>query len=124
MKHRIAVASTDGKVINQHFGHADQFHILDITEEGHTFVETRFSKPVCGNGGHQSQDFDAVVDLLSDCQGVFVSRIGPGASDYMKSKGVLVLEAPYSIDKVVSKIRTGNILEKYAPERRSFDVPI
>lgn len=124
MQHRIAVASTDGKVINQHFGHADRYHILDISEAGHTFVETRESPPVCGPQGHSNQGFDGVIALLADCQGIFVSRIGPGASGYMKSKGVLVFEAPYPIENVISKIIKGNILEKYAPERREPHVTI
>lgn len=34
---KIAVASTDGKVVNQHFGRADTFYILE-TDENNNFT--------------------------------------------------------------------------------------
>lgn len=33
MAYRIAVASTDGIVVNQHFGHAERFHIIELNAE-------------------------------------------------------------------------------------------
>ena len=43
MAYRIAVASTDGIVVNQHFGHAERFHIveLDAETEKYEYTETR-----------------------------------------------------------------------------------
>lgn len=49
MKFRVAVASTDGIVINQHFGHAEKFHIaeLDTDENTWQYLESRTVTRVC-----------------------------------------------------------------------------
>ena len=41
MAYRIAVASTDGIVVNQHFGHAERFHIIELNAETgkYSFIE-------------------------------------------------------------------------------------
>ena len=46
--YKVATASSDGIVINQHFGRADIFYIYEITETGkHRLLETRTVTPVC-----------------------------------------------------------------------------
>jgi len=48
MSIKVAVASNDGKVINQHFGHAQEFLIFDLNDDGtFEFVETRENVPTC-----------------------------------------------------------------------------
>ncbi len=46
---RMAIASSDGKVVNQHFGRANKFFIIDVNKEDMTFkfIETRTAFPVC-----------------------------------------------------------------------------
>lgn len=49
MSYRVAAASTDGKVVNQHFGRAELFHIFEISEdEGYRFLESRKVDACCG----------------------------------------------------------------------------
>ncbi|MBV6342150.1 NifB/NifX family molybdenum-iron cluster-binding protein [Candidatus Magnetobacterium casense] len=38
---RVAFATTDGSVINEHFGRSGMFSIYEIDSEGYGFVETR-----------------------------------------------------------------------------------
>lgn len=106
MAYRVAVASSDGIVVNQHFGHADRFHIVELhPEDGtHQYVETRQVQHVCRGHEHHEADFDRVLEALSDVQAILVARIGQGASDYLERKGMLVYEAPYLIDPVLDKI--------------------
>lgn len=111
MLHRIAMASSDGKVINQHFGHADRFHIVDIDEAGYTFIETRLNHPACDHQGHSLSAFDTTIDLLSDCDGIFVSQIGNAAASYLTCKGVRVFVTPYPIADVLRKLVTDKILD-------------
>jgi predicted Fe-Mo cluster-binding NifX family protein len=51
----VAVASSDGKVINQHFGRCDRFSIFNIeNDKEFKFLEYRETSIlcVCGNSGH------------------------------------------------------------------------
>jgi len=84
---RYAIASTDGISVNAHFGGADRFHIVEITEGKCTYKETRSVTPACNNYGHSEEGFDGVLNALSDCEIITVAKIGPGAAEYVRSKG-------------------------------------
>jgi predicted Fe-Mo cluster-binding NifX family protein len=75
---RVALASRDGVVVHQHFGKATHFQIYDIEDGASRFVEVRENTPTCSANGEEAHI--RVLSLLSDCQAVVVSRIGPGAS--------------------------------------------
>lgn len=112
---RAALASTDGKFINEHFGRATAFHIVDLTDSDYVFVESREISPCCHDHQHDENDFDKAAALLADCDGVFVSKIGPTAAAYLLSKGVRVFEAPGMIEDVMQKVLSSGILSNEAP---------
>lgn len=107
MKYRAAIASSDGIVVNQHFGRAKGFHILEIESDNgsYDFIESRQNAPCCNGGEHECNAFERVYQSsLSDVQAIIVSKIGNGAADYLESKGLVVYEAPYPIVPLVEKI--------------------
>ncbi|MDR0672002.1 MAG: dinitrogenase iron-molybdenum cofactor biosynthesis protein, partial [Oscillospiraceae bacterium] len=75
----VAIATTDGKFVNEHFGRARYFYVVALDKAGHRLVERRDVPPVCDGGMHDDSALDAVVALLADCRAVLVSRIGPPA---------------------------------------------
>lgn len=113
MSYRIAAASTDGIVVNQHFGHADRFHIIDLLPESgeYKYIETREVAPCCHGGDHEESSFDSTIQTLSDVQAVLVSRIGDGAADYLESKGLTVYQAPFPIEPLIEKIISDKLWE-------------
>ena len=111
MKCRIAMASSNGAEVDLHFGHANEFQIYEIDGEVHYFVESRYTRPCCQHQSHSTSRFDKVIELLSDCEAIFVSQIGGGAADYLISKGVRVFEAPYRIDEVIQITLEQGLLE-------------
>lgn len=60
---KIAVASTDGKVVNQHFGRADRFYILEADEDTARFrlAEERGAVPVCHGADHEEEEMEQAV---------------------------------------------------------------
>lgn len=111
MNYRIALASTDGVEVNMHFGHANEFQIYDIAGEKYVFIESRYARPCCQHQSHDTNRFDQVIKLLSDCDTIFVSQIGSGAADYLIQNGVRVFEAPYHISEVVQITIEQKLLE-------------
>ncbi|MCK9150677.1 NifB/NifX family molybdenum-iron cluster-binding protein [Methanobacterium alcaliphilum] len=107
MTFRVAVASTDGKFINQHFGKADKFLVFDIKgPKDFEFVELRENDPSCGiyraaDGKSFTND---TIKLLSDCKVVIVSQIGPGASQKLKNSGTMPLIYPDFIEKALIEL--------------------
>ena len=103
---RIAVASTDGKLVNQHFGKADRFYILEADENTAEFIlaEERNTVPVCSNGDHEEGRMRRAAKGLSDCGYVLVSRIGMRARNELETWGLKVYEIPGMIDESVDKL--------------------
>jgi predicted Fe-Mo cluster-binding NifX family protein len=105
MSVRIAVATTDGKVVNEHFGRAGAFYILEIDSEGYRLLETRETAPVCGGGSHNDSAMARRIDLLSDCKAVLVSKAGPDAKRALALAGVSLFEIGMFIDEAMDKLR-------------------
>jgi len=110
MSYRIAFAST-GEYIDQHFGSARYFQVYDLADSGnHEHVETRAAQAKCR--GNCEGGFDHLLQILNDCDAVFVSRIGQSAAAFMISKGKRVFEASGKIEDILAKLKEGNLLEK------------
>jgi predicted Fe-Mo cluster-binding NifX family protein len=101
---KLAIASSDGKVVNQHFGHAQVFHVVQVDGDNYRFVETRHVDPSCTCQGHSTSSFDAVLQILQDCQGIVVAQIGIGASEYVLNHGFRVFECRGTIDDVLKEL--------------------
>ena len=113
MNIRVAVASSDGKFINQHFGHCRQFLIFALTENtepGFSFVESRPTRAVCASGQHDDNLLEAQAELLADCKYVLASQIGPGAVRVLANKGITALAHPAFIDEALIKL--GRVLRR------------
>lgn len=104
MSIRVAIGSSDGKVINQHFGRAKQFLIFDVSDDVQ-FVELRQNVAACGDFQHDGNALSKSVEVISDCKAVFVSKIGGGAVQALASKGIKVFETPYIIEEVLENIK-------------------
>lgn len=104
MSLRVAVASSDGKVINQHFGRAGIFLVFDVDEKGYRFVEERKSDPPCQLGEHDDNALDRTVGLIADCGIVLASMIGPGAEQAMNTRGIRAYAISDYIDRALEKL--------------------
>ncbi len=105
MSYKIAIASTDGKVVNQHFGRADKFYIVEVNDKREFFfTETRETEIACQGGTHNDDGLKRTVELLSDCKYVLVSQIGPGAEYALNRKGVSAFAVSHYIDEAVRKL--------------------
>ena len=108
---KIAVATSDGFEVNEHFGHAKFFRVYDLGESEYTFLEVRDAVAACQHQlGHDTTRFDKIIELLSDCDALLVQKIGPGAAEYLIRKNVRVFEVSGSIDAVLKKFIADKIL--------------
>jgi predicted Fe-Mo cluster-binding NifX family protein len=104
MSYKIAVASSDGKVVNQHFGKADQFLIFDADDEGYRFLELRKSTPPCNAFEHDENALEQAAYRLSDCRVLLAARIGPGAQVALEARGIASFAVTELIDTALNKI--------------------
>jgi predicted Fe-Mo cluster-binding NifX family protein len=104
MNCRIGVATSDNVVVNQHFGRADKFLIVDVDGDDMAITEERYVKPVCDGGEHDDNRLDVNAELLGDCDYLLVSKIGNGAQAVLESKGIEVYEIPDFIEDAITKL--------------------
>ncbi|WP_373963874.1 nitrogenase cofactor biosynthesis protein NifB [Kosakonia sacchari] len=89
----VAVASTQGELIDCHFGHADRFRIYSLSAAGAVLVNERFTPKYCqGSDNCEPPESDArldtVLDLLADVKAVFCARIGYEPWQKLQSRGI------------------------------------
>ena len=106
---KIAVTSSDGKVVDQHFGHCSEFLILELDGAGGWRVaEKRRTEPTCRNFSHREDHVREVVELLSDCRFLLTYCIGSYPYRLFLGRGVDCLETtteePVTIDSAVKRL--------------------
>jgi nitrogen fixation protein NifX len=102
---RVAIASLDGKVVNEHCGRAKEFLIVEIKPDGTgEFLERRAVMPLCNSGDHSQEALSSCVGALGDCAAVLVARIGPTAKRSLELNGISVFEQPDYIENAISKL--------------------
>lgn len=107
---RVAIASTDLKGLNAHFGSAPKFAIYDVTPAGWSFVEAvEFEGTTDGGGTHRSDGDDRItpkVDALAGCHLLFCLAIGgPAAAKAVAQRIHPIKAQPATIDEVLEKVR-------------------
>ncbi len=105
--YKVAAASSDGIVINQHFGRADTFYIYEVAEAGnYRFLETRTVTPVCNGGNHSDKELRENISKFKDCKYILVSRIGMGAANIVEQSGIIPMELPGMMEESLDKLIT------------------
>lgn len=109
--YRVAVATSDGVSVNEHFGKANFFRIYTLDDKVYEYIEVRDAVAACQHTRtHNETDFDRVISLLSDCCALFVQKIGNGAAAYLISKKLRVFEVNGEIDSLLKKVIAEKLL--------------
>jgi len=108
MKYKIAIASTDGVAVNQHYGKADHFYIVSADSESKIFefIEKREVIPICKGRRHDDNALLESALKLKDCQYVLVDQIGYLAEIILIQEGLGVFELPGKIEESLNRLFT------------------
>lgn len=105
-KLRIAVCSSDGRMVDEHFGSTSQFLILEIEENSVHFAEWRKTEPSCHGGSHDGNTSAKNIALIEDCQLLVAVRAGPPVLAKLAAKGIQVHLTDNSIADTIELLRT------------------
>jgi nitrogen fixation protein NifB len=72
----VAVATKGSGLINEHFGHAKEFQIYELSTAGAKFVGHRRVDHYCQGGFGDEESLETVIRAINDCHAVFVAKIG------------------------------------------------
>lgn len=88
IKIMIAVATTGGSKINEHFGHATEFQIYEVGTGGCSFVGHRRVDLYCQGGYGEEEALPRVIRAINDCVAVFVAKVGGCPRAELQAAGI------------------------------------
>ncbi|MGB4658288.1 MAG: nitrogenase cofactor biosynthesis protein NifB, partial [Mobilitalea sp.] len=92
---RFAVVSKSGMLVDQHFGHAQEFYIYEYTEGKVVYKEKRIIDKYCkGEEFCEEKDnnMERIIKTLHDCNGVIAARIGNSPKKRLSDQNIKVFE--------------------------------
>lgn len=103
-KYKVAVTSRHKKLVDLHFGHAEEFHIYETNGISCRFIETRATPKYCtgtADCAETAQIKEQALAGIADCAAVVTMRIGYEAKMRVGEQGIAVVEACYSVEEGV-----------------------
>jgi nitrogen fixation protein NifB len=88
----VAVATKGGGRVNEHFGHATEFQVYEVTGRRVQFVGHRRVDQYCQGGYGEEDQLPSVLRAINDCHAVLVAKIGRCPKDELAQAGVEPVE--------------------------------
>jgi nitrogen fixation protein NifB len=85
---RVAVATKGSGRINEHFGHAREFQIYEVSGAGVKFIAARQVANFCLGGFDDPDAMPGILDALAGCSAVLVAKVGGCARGDLLSAGI------------------------------------
>ena len=103
---KVAFATTDGRLVDEHFGRAGMFRIYEFTNEGYAdlgprvFAEGRDTAVESTKGQGSLHDFavEDKVAKLSDCRIVYMTAIGGPSAARLTKQGMMPVKVAEGSD--------------------------
>jgi len=84
----VAVATKGSGRINEHFGHAKEFQIYELSTAGAKFVGHRRVDLYCQGGYGEEDSLAMIIRAINDCHAVFVAKIGGCPKSDLNEAGI------------------------------------
>jgi nitrogen fixation protein NifX len=104
MAYKIAIASSDGQTVDQHFGQAVNFLIYEVSNGKIEFVEDRDVNAGIPANSTPDTRILQVINLLSDCKIVFASKIGERVVRDLYANGIKSFAVNFSLNEIFTII--------------------
>ena len=89
----VAVATKGGGRVNEHFGHAKEFQIYELSSSGVKIVGHRRVDLYCQDGFGDEDRLQKVIRAIQDCAAALVAKIGTPPKEKLKKAGIEAVDA-------------------------------
>jgi predicted Fe-Mo cluster-binding NifX family protein len=101
---RVAVATKEGVMVSEHFGHAKSFHIYELSADGCRLIEQRRVRHYCLGGSSDKTAMAEILDSIEDCDAVFVAKVGDGPTEKLAARGITAV-SEYAWEEIEPSLR-------------------
>jgi len=120
---KVAFATTDGVMVDEHFGRAGMFAVYELTAEGYAFLrlrkfaDGRDSEIEKTKGMGQIHDYkvEAKVSKLKDCKIVYMTEIGGPSASRLIKRGIMPIKVKEAVSIVESLERLLETIKNSPP---------
>lgn len=106
---RVAITSSNGNFVDQHFGKTTKLYVYDIKGGAFHLTSIREVEPFCGTREDDSTHtgiIELIEGRLEDCDTVVTARIGLNMRSMLLENGIVVFELPGlaadALDRLIS----------------------
>ena len=106
-KYKIAIASKSGLNIDEHFGHANEFHIYSYDRGTIRYLEKRDIDKYCNGSDEcfsEEGKIDKLIKIISDCDAVLALRAGMEPTKKLEAEGIKIVQMYDSINEGIRKV--------------------
>lgn len=99
----VAIASTDGETVNEHFGRTDRFLIYDISGDKHSLLEVRKVTPLSNRDKKHTfnaQRMSNVLESVKECKLVYCTKIGDRPRQELEKIGITTVVGKQAINEI------------------------
>lgn len=104
MVYKIAIASSDGQTVDQHFGQAVNFLIYEVSNGKIEFIEDRDVNAIINENSTPDTRITQVINLLNDCKIVFAAKIGERVVRDLYANGIKSFAVSFSLNEIFTTI--------------------
>ncbi|MCX8131552.1 MAG: nitrogenase cofactor biosynthesis protein NifB [Clostridia bacterium] len=104
-----AVATKSGVLVDQHFGHAEEFHIYGYIDSAISFIEKRRVIKYCDGGEEcdsEETKITSIIKMIEDCNAILVMRIGYGPMKRLEEKNIRVIQVCSPVEDAIRQAIT------------------
>jgi predicted Fe-Mo cluster-binding NifX family protein len=101
---RVAVATKEGVMVSEHFGHAKSFHIYELSANDCRLMEQRQVRHYCLGGSSDKTAMTEILDTIEDCDAVFVAKVGDGPTEKLAARGISAV-SEYAWEEIESSLQ-------------------
>lgn len=105
-KYKVAVTSKYNKLVDMHYGQAEEFHIYEIDGSDISYLETRQAIKYC-SGSECDEGENAkssAIKTIKDCDAVLTMRIGYDAKKRLSENGLFAVESCESVEEGLKNV--------------------
>jgi predicted Fe-Mo cluster-binding NifX family protein len=113
MAYRIAVATSDGKRIDSHFGEAEGWAIYEIDSGAVRFVERRRTEALSRSADGHGRALAATLEALKDCPIVAAAAVGGSVRRELDAEGKLVVMAEGEVEGLLAKAAASRFASRF-----------
>jgi nitrogen fixation protein NifX len=122
MEVKVALASSDGTQVDQHFGRASRFSIYRLRDGQWEHLEDRVNQPACAGHEHADGILEQSAALIADCRGVAVSQIGVTAMDVLLARRILPFVLAGPVSDALATLQKSKLINRPTFTKEAADV--